>query len=91
MEQWRRRVGRRLQHNDVVLGLVDLPAVSRFPRVMVNRREQTLELLFLGPRGSRQMELPLAPRGELDDLEAVELRLLASLQALGYVVMRVGI
>jgi hypothetical protein len=45
-------------------------------------------LRFLGPDSDEGLDVDLGPLGPREDLEAVERRLLAQLEALGYAVER---
>jgi hypothetical protein len=67
-----------------VLGLAGLPAPSRYPRATVRRGEGRIEIVFAGEETSTQIDVDLRLLGPVDDLEAVELDLLAELQAQGY-------
>jgi hypothetical protein len=71
-----------------MLRLMGLPHVARFPRATVTRRPDSFQLLFHGDEDSRRVEVDLRYIDDADDLEMVELRLLASLQELGYEVER---
>jgi len=66
-----------------VLRLTGLPTPSRYPRATVRRREGRIEIVFAGEEASTQIEVDLRLLGPVDDLEAVELDLLAKLQARG--------
>jgi hypothetical protein len=63
-----------------------LPNVARYPEATVVRDETSILILFGGPYGEQKMSVPLQYVGE--DAEAVELRLLAQLQNIGYRVKR---
>jgi hypothetical protein len=65
-----------------------LPHVARFPRAAVTRQRDCFQLLFHGDEDSTRIDVDLRLIGDSDDLEAVELRLLARLQELGYQVER---
>jgi hypothetical protein len=67
-----------------VLRITGLPAASRYPRATVRRGEGRLEIVFSGDEGATQVDADLRLLGPIDDLEAVELDLLAKLQAQGY-------
>jgi hypothetical protein len=71
-----------------MLRLMGLPHVARFRRVTVTRHPDCFQLLFHGDEDSRRVEVDLRYIDDADDLEMVELRLLASLQELGYQVER---
>jgi hypothetical protein len=72
----------------VLLRLMGLPHVARFPRATVTREEGSFQLLFHGGEHSRRVDVDLRYLDDADDLEATELRLLARLQQLGYEVER---
>jgi hypothetical protein len=65
-----------------------LPNVARYPEATVVRNEMSIIILFGGPHGDQKMSVPLEYVG--GDAEAVELRLLAQLQQIGYTVRRGG-
>jgi hypothetical protein len=67
-----------------VLRLTGLPAPSIYPRATVRLGEGRIEIVFSGPEGSMQIDADLRLLGPVDDLEAVQLDLLANLQAQGY-------
>ena len=67
-----------------VLRLTGLPAPSLYPRATVRPAEGRIEIVFSGPRGATQIDADLRLLGATDDLEAVQLDLLAKLQAQGY-------
>ena len=67
-----------------VLRLTGLPAPSLYPRATVRPAEDRIEIVFSGPEGSRQVDADLRLLGPVDDFEAVQLDLLAKLQAQGY-------
>jgi hypothetical protein len=70
-----------------VLRLAGLPAVSRFPRVLVRAAADGLALEFAGEDGTRTIDVPVRLLGAAAaDLEAVQLDLLADLQRRGYAV-----
>ena len=71
-----------------MLRLMGLPHVARFPRATVTRHPDCFQLLFHGDEDSRRVEVDLRYIDHADDLEMVELRLLASLQEVGYEVER---
>jgi hypothetical protein len=71
-----------------MLRLMGLPHVARFPSATVTRHPDCFQLLFHGDEDSRRVEVDLRYIDDADDLEMVELRLLASLQELGYEVER---
>jgi hypothetical protein len=71
-----------------MLRLMGLPHVARCPRATVTLHPDYFELLFHGDEDSRRVEVDLRYLDDADDLEGVELRLLASLQELGYEVER---
>ena len=52
------------------------------------RGEAGIELRFLGPDCNQGLDVDLGRLGPGEDLEAVDLRLLAQLEALGYAVER---
>jgi hypothetical protein len=65
--------------------LTGLPAPSRYPRATVRLRGERLEILFDGgEEGATRIDVDLRLLGPVEDLEAVELDLLAKLQAQGY-------
>jgi hypothetical protein len=67
-----------------VLRLTGLPAPARYPRAIVRPADGRIELVFSGPQGSKQIDADLRLIGPADDLEAMQLDLLAKLQAQGY-------
>jgi hypothetical protein len=67
-----------------VLRLTGLPAPSSHPRATVRPAEGRIEILFSGPEGSTRIDADLSLIGPVDDLEALQLDLLAKLQAQGY-------
>jgi hypothetical protein len=67
-----------------VLRLTGLPAPSLYPRATVRPADGRIEIVFSGPEGSRQVDADLQLLGPVEDLEAVQLDLLAKLQAQGY-------
>ena len=64
-----------------------LPAAARRGRALP-RGEAGIELRFLGPDCDEGLDVDLGPLGPREDVEAIELRLLAQLEALGYAVER---
>jgi hypothetical protein len=71
-----------------MLRLMGLPARTRCPQATVRRSEAGIELRFQGPDCDEGLDVDLERLGPDEDLEAVELRLLAQLEALGYAVER---
>jgi hypothetical protein len=68
-----------------VLRLTGLPASSIYPRAIVRCAEGRIEIVFIGEQGSTRIDVDLRLLGpEIDDLEAVQLDLLAKLQSEGY-------
>jgi hypothetical protein len=67
-----------------VLRLTGLPSPSRYPRAMVRRGEERIEIVFSGDEGATRIDADLRLLGPIEDLESVELDLLAKLQAQGY-------
>jgi hypothetical protein len=67
-----------------VLRLTGLPAPSLYPRAIVRRAEGRIEIVFSGPQGVTQIDADLRLVGPTDDLEGMQLDLLAKLQAQGY-------
>ena len=67
-----------------VLRLTGLPAPSLYPRATVRPAGGRIEIVFSGPQGSTQIDADLRLLGPVDDPEAVQLDLLAKLQAQGY-------
>jgi hypothetical protein len=68
-----------------VLRLTGLPAASIYPRATVRPAEGRIEIVFTGAEGATQIDVDLRLLGaEVDDLEAVQLDLLAKLQRQGY-------
>jgi hypothetical protein len=61
-----------------------LPQASRYPVAAVLRSDDRFEIVFSGDDGARTIDVPYRLFGALDDLESVELHLLADLQRLGY-------
>ena len=73
-----------------MLRLMGLPALARCPQATVRRGESGIELRFLGPDCDEGLDVDLERIGAGEDLESVELRLLAQLEALGYEVERLA-
>lgn len=73
-----------------MLRLMGLPSVARFPRATVQRRAGRFELLFHGGEHTTALDVDFRYLGEVDDLETVELDLLARLQQIGYKVDRLA-
>ena len=71
-----------------MLRLTGLPNVARFPKVAVQRRLGRFELRFDGGVEATLLEVDFRYLGEIDDIEATELDLLAQLQRVGYDVQR---
>ncbi|CAN5197787.1 hypothetical protein BH20ACT22_BH20ACT22_14640 [soil metagenome] len=69
--------------------LMGLPNVGRYPVATVGRGDDRFEIVFTGTHGAQTIDVPFRLLGAPDDLESVELRLLADLQKLGYEVTRV--
>jgi hypothetical protein len=68
-----------------VLRLTGLPAASIYPRAIVRPAEGRIEIVFSGEEGATRIDVDLRLLGAAaDDLEAVQLDLLAKLQAQGY-------
>ena len=67
-----------------VLRLTGLPAPALYPRAIVRPAEGRIEIVFSGPQGATQIDADLRLLGATDDLEAVQLDLLAKLQTQGY-------
>ena len=67
-----------------VLRLTGLPAPSIYPRAIVRPAEGRIEIVFTGDEGETRIDVDLRLLGAVDDLEAVQLDLLAKLQARGY-------
>ena len=67
-----------------VLRLTGLPTPSLYPRATVRPADGRIEIVFSGPQGSTQIDADLRLVGPTDDLEAMQLDLLAKLQAQGY-------
>ncbi len=73
-----------------MLRLMGLPAHIRCPQATVRRTEAGIELQFLGPDCDEGLDVDLGRLAPGEDLEGVELRLLAQLEALGYAVKRLA-
>ncbi len=71
-----------------MLRLTGLPHVARFPKATVTRETRCFQVLFHGHEHSRRVDIDFRYLDEADDLELVELQLLARLQELGYEVER---
>lgn len=72
-----------------MLRLTGLPTLTRAPRARVERGHETVALRFLAADGATVTTVGIPPYTiEGADLEAVELRLLADLEARGYRVER---
>jgi hypothetical protein len=69
-----------------MLRLKGLPAVASYPRASVERAEDRILLVFAGDGGTREIDVDPRLVGEKEDPEGIELRLLARLQEIGYVV-----
>jgi hypothetical protein len=67
-----------------VLRLTGLPSPSRYPRATVRRGEGRIEIVFSSDEGATRIDADLRLLGPIEDLESVELDLLAKLQAQGY-------
>jgi hypothetical protein len=67
-----------------VLRLTGLPAPSRYPRASVRHAGNRIEIVFSGGDDTTVVDVDLRLLGPIDDLEAVQLDLLAKLQAQGY-------
>jgi hypothetical protein len=68
-----------------VLRITGLPAPSRYPRAIVRHGEGgRLEIVFSRDDESTRVDVDLRLLGPVEDLESVELDLLAKLQAQGY-------
>jgi hypothetical protein len=61
-----------------------LPNARRYPVAQVARREEQFEIAFSGVAGARTIQVPFRLFDVSNDLEGVELRLLADLRKLGY-------
>src|SRR5215203_3726491 len=71
----------------LMLSLMGLPRVERFPEATVTREDEKLVIRFGGLGHEQVMGVPLEYVGAEDE-EAAELRLLAQLQRIGYRVER---
>jgi hypothetical protein len=71
-----------------MLRLAGLPNVARYPKATVQRRPGSFELLFHGAEQSSRLEVDFRYLGKIEDLEGLELDLLAQLQRVGYEVER---
>src|SRR5215203_1993621 len=71
----------------LMLRLMGLPRVERFPEATVTREDEKLVIHFGGLGHEQVMSIPLEYVGAEDE-EAAELRLLAQLQRIGYRVER---
>jgi hypothetical protein len=71
-----------------MLRLMGLPNVARFPKATVQRRTDRFEIEFHGGEHTSFRDVQFRYLGEIEDLESVELDLLARLQQLGYDVER---
>ena len=67
-----------------MLRLTGLPSPSRYPRATVRRGEGRIEIVFSGDEGATRIDADPRLLGPIEDLESVELDLLAKLQAQGY-------
>ena len=67
-----------------MLRLTGLPSPSRYPRATVREGEGRIEIVFSGDEGATRIDADLRLLGPIEDLESVELDLLAKLQAQGY-------
>ena len=74
------------QGQRVVLRLMGLPNVARFPEAAVTRGEDAITIRFEGDGNEQTVSVPLRYVG--GDEETAELRLLAQLQQNGYRVRR---
>ncbi|MDQ3767160.1 MAG: hypothetical protein M3346_07425 [Actinomycetota bacterium] len=63
-----------------------LPNARRYPVAKVARREEQFEIVFSGVDGAQTIQVPFRLLDASNDLEGVELRLLADLQKLGYTI-----
>jgi hypothetical protein len=73
-----------------MLRLMGLPARTCCPQATVRRSEAGIQLRFVGPDCDEGLDVDLGRLGPGEDLEAVELRLLAELEAFGYAVERLS-
>jgi hypothetical protein len=67
-----------------VLRLTGLPTPSRYPRASVRHAGERIEIVFSGDEGTTLVDVNLRLLGPIEDLESVQLDLLAKLQAQGY-------
>jgi hypothetical protein len=67
-----------------VLRLTGLPPAVRYPRATVRHVADRIEIVFSGEDESTQIDVDLRLVGEVEDLEMLQLDLLAKLQAQGY-------
>jgi len=67
-----------------MLRLTGLPSPSRYPRALVRSLCGRLEILFSGGEHATAIDIDLRLLGPVDDFEAMQLGLLARLQAMGY-------
>ena len=68
-----------------MLRLTGLPATSIYPRAIVRPADGRIEIVFTGEEGTTRIDVDLRLLGAaVDDLEAVQLDLLAKLQQQGY-------
>ncbi|HEX7298046.1 MAG TPA: hypothetical protein VF257_03505 [Solirubrobacteraceae bacterium] len=67
-----------------MLRLTGLPAPARYPRATVRHADDRIEIVFSGEEDATLVDVDLRLLGPVDDLEAVQLDLLAKLQAQGY-------
>jgi hypothetical protein len=67
-----------------VLRLTGLPAPSRYPTASVRHVGERIEILFSGAEDATVVDVDLRLLGPVEDLETVQLELLAKLQAQGY-------
>jgi hypothetical protein len=67
-----------------VLRLTGLPAPSRYPRASVRHAGDRIEIVFSCDEDTTLVDVDLRLLAPVEDLEAVQLDLLAKLQAQGY-------
>ena len=67
-----------------MLRLTGLPAPSRYPRASVRQAGDRIEIVFSGDEDATVVDVDLRLLGPIEDLETVQLDLLAKLQAQGY-------
>ena len=67
-----------------MLRLTGLPAPLRYPRASVRHAGDRIEIVFSGDEGTTVVDVDLRLLGPIEDLETVQLDLLAKLQAQGY-------